>query len=92
MPEGTPLFGDITVTEEYTDVNLHTNNASYAAFIDQMLTEEQKTRLCGMGIKYVKESLLGDTLNIYHKNEENLLRIWGKDDGHDCFESYVALT
>ena len=82
---------DVTGLKNYTfipkfmdlDHNGHVNNIKYARYIEDVL--ELKEQIKSFSITYVKEAKLGDKVEIYFMENENIIDIKGVVNEETCF-------
>lgn len=65
------------ILPEDIDTNNHVNNTIYAKIIDNMLTQENR-KLEGFEVDFLKETFLGERLDMFKKHENDCLKILGK--------------
>jgi len=66
-----------TVRNSEIDTNGHFNNARYAELIYNALNVENKNSIASFLIYYLSECRLGDTIDLYVKNKDNIYQVSG---------------
>lgn len=97
MPEGAEAVFERPVWLSDLDVNRHVNNAQYAKWIGDCFTEAQfrTRRLTSIQINYLDETLLGDTVSLAKKPEDDLaneyfIRGVSRTKGSTVFQARVT--
>ncbi len=88
VPDDMQKLSERVITYSDVDAYGHTNNSRYGAFImDALPLEYSSKTFKDFRINYSKEALLGDTMEIYAKFEENKICVIGKTVNGNSFES-----
>ncbi len=88
--EGTELWDERVIKHSDIDSNSHTNNARYGAFVADALSEKYFSKnFTDFRINYAKEAMLGETLRIFGKADEESkkLSLVGQTDAGISFEA-----
>ncbi|MGN0729630.1 acyl-[acyl-carrier-protein] thioesterase [Treponema sp.] len=90
VPEKTELWGTRTIKFSDLDANGHTNNARYAAFIEDTLPcQLQFKKPREFKINFAKEAMLNDTIEIFGALENDMATLAGKIPGSLSFEAQL---
>ncbi len=91
QPENMKLLDTHYIKFSDIDANNHTNNARYAAFIEDALPCEFRNKNAkDFKINFAQEAILGDSVEIYGCTEDNKLTIVGKTPESISFEAVLG--
>lgn len=90
QPEKSELLDTRTIKFSDLDANGHTNNARYAAFIEDAIPEEFRGREPkDFKINFAKEAMLNNKVEIFGFKEENKITFLGKTPESVSFEAVI---
>ncbi|WP_288605644.1 acyl-ACP thioesterase domain-containing protein [uncultured Treponema sp.] len=91
QPEKSELWDTRIIKFSDLDANGHTNNARYAAFIEDAIPEEFRGRKPkDFKINFAKEAMLNDKVEIFGFKEENKITFLGKTPESVSFEAVIS--
>ena len=91
QPEKSELWDTRTIKFSDLDANGHTNNARYAAFVEDAIPEEFRGRKPkDFKINFAKEAMLNDQVEIFGFKEENKITFLGKTPESVSFEAIIS--
>lgn len=86
LPKEMELVGEHIVTDNEIDINSHTNNAYYVVWATNCLpTEETAKPLKDLYINFNKETLEGESVQLYRLRSGNTWHVEGCSNGKACF-------
>lgn len=87
IPKETEHIGSKTVFFSMLDSNEHLNNALYADFIVDFISEEKAKSIKGFTLDYVKEAKLSEKIDIFYAEENGKFFLQGKNGENCCFRA-----
>ncbi len=92
LPEDMELVATRTVSYSEVDMNGHLNNSKYADWVCELFGIEhlKKAFMDEFRINYIAEAYMGQTVDLYRKEQDGIYYVCGKTDDKTVFDASIS--